>query len=936
MAFPAEQIRVEMLIDSSWTDVTSDVLGQGDIQITSGRFGENARIAPGSMNISLRDDARSGGREAGRYVNRNPSSIYYGKLGRNTQIRAYLRPGSTGDGDLADVTDTFEGRTSTSGWGTSTSGATWGTATIGSSAGTDWTVSGGAGGHYVDSAVEARISYPNGLTSVTDASILVTGITFPQATGGNLEPANIMYRWDGGGTFGLVRIEVNTAHQVIVRIWGRGNTTTELGSTTTSITHTGTGQPLSLRVRVIGRSVFAKVWVTSGSEPGSWTLTATDEEEDEVTGGRWAIRTGRGSGNTNTANPTVTYGSIEIVTELPLFTGEAAVWRPTADQTDTAVTTDVQAAGVLRRLTSGAKPLESAVRRYITRRRASVVYAYWPLEDGSDATRFSNFQGEFDAITIGPNMFNVAADSTSFPGSAPLPTLGTAYFASPPIQMPDTGLIAFGFLMAFPAAGFADGSEVCWIGQVPLSGSVTRWQVLYHTGGGLRLRGLDSSGTEVVTGPTWAFGVNGMTVKIAINLTRDGFDTDYQFFVTDPENSGGAASGTFVGAGPGVVTRFGFNGSGAIAGATLGHLVISNTSTSVSQFETAPWGYNGETAAARIARLCEEEGVLYEIKGAPDTLMGPQRIATLFDNLNDVELVDLGMLYEPRSFVGVGYIGREALTNQTPAGTLTYATTSDLSEQLEPVDDDLPITNYAAVSRYNGATAVAEQTTGPLSTAAPPTGVGLYDQAWSVAAYSDDQLPSIAGWAVRQGTWDEYRFQRLAINFARKSMPAALLTAGIGSWLTLAGMPAWLPRDEVDQIIRGYVIIVSNSSAARGLILRWSTAPAGPYYMPIVDGDDFRVDVDSRHVPGRRSTLPSGITSSATSFSVASSIDPWVTDAAEFPMLAFLGGEVVTVTAISGASSPQTFTVTRGTNGVTKAHAVGTEIYPLYPAVVDY
>ena len=52
----------------------------------------------------------------------------------------------------------------------------------------------------------------------------------------------------------------------------------------------------------------------------------------------------------------------------------------------------------------------------------------------------------------------------------------------------------------------------------------------------------------------------------------------------------------------------------------------------------------------------------------------------------------------------------------------------------------------------------------------------------------------------------------------------------------------------------------------------------------------------------------------------------WITGSAspDFPVDILVGGEVMTVTAISGAASPQTFTVTRGTNGVALAHAAGT------------
>jgi hypothetical protein len=47
---------------------------------------------------------------------------------------------------------------------------------------------------------------------------------------------------------------------------------------------------------------------------------------------------------------------------------------------------------------------------------------------------------------------------------------------------------------------------------------------------------------------------------------------------------------------------------------------------------------------------------------------------------------------------------------------------------------------------------------------------------------------------------------------------------------------------------------------------------------------------------------------------------------AEFPFGATCEGEDVTVTAITGSSSPQTFTVTRSVNGVVKAHSAGADL----------
>lgn len=47
-----------------------------------------------------------------------------------------------------------------------------------------------------------------------------------------------------------------------------------------------------------------------------------------------------------------------------------------------------------------------------------------------------------------------------------------------------------------------------------------------------------------------------------------------------------------------------------------------------------------------------------------------------------------------------------------------------------------------------------------------------------------------------------------------------------------------------------------------------------------------------------------------------------------------IGGEEMRVSAITGASSPQTFTVVRSVNGVTKAHSAGAEVHTRYPTRV--
>jgi hypothetical protein len=54
----------------------------------------------------------------------------------------------------------------------------------------------------------------------------------------------------------------------------------------------------------------------------------------------------------------------------------------------------------------------------------------------------------------------------------------------------------------------------------------------------------------------------------------------------------------------------------------------------------------------------------------------------------------------------------------------------------------------------------------------------------------------------------------------------------------------------------------------------------------------------------------------------------------EFPFDVTVGGEVCTVTGITGASSPQTFTVVRAVNGISKAHSSGEAVSLAQPMII--
>ncbi|WP_432135879.1 hypothetical protein [Streptomyces sp. bgisy154] len=92
----------------------------------------------------------------------------------------------------------------------------------------------------------------------------------------------------------------------------------------------------------------------------------------------------------------------------------------------------------------------------------------------------------------------------------------------------------------------------------------------------------------------------------------------------------------------------------------------------------------------------------------------------------------------------------------------------------------------------------------------------------------------------------------------------------------------------------------------------------------LLDAAPAKTDTDG-------SELAAAVDESATSLTVEITDGPlWPTTAtypAEFPFDAVLGGERVTVTGITGSTSPQTWTVVRSVNGVVKPHAASTAVH---------
>src|SRR5690606_37363786 len=88
--------------------------------------------------------------------------------------------------------------------------------------------------------------------------------------------------------------------------------------------------------------------------------------------------------------------------------------------------TELELAGLLRRLGQGQSPLESPLRR--ATQVATNLRAYWPMEDERSATQFASAYPGGTPMTIGGNIQPSSNDL--LPGSKPLPALGSTSFFS--------------------------------------------------------------------------------------------------------------------------------------------------------------------------------------------------------------------------------------------------------------------------------------------------------------------------------------------------------------------------------------------------------------------------------------------------------------------------------------------------------------------------
>lgn len=601
--------------------------------------------------------------------------------------------------------------------------------------------------------------------------------------------------------------------------------------------------------------------------------------------------------------------------------GEVPKWVPSWDPTGADVWVDVNANGILQRLAQGPASEFSVIRDAITDPLLPQVVAYWPMEDASGATSLAS------ALTSGSPMTWTGTPSLAsyegFAASDPLPDITSATLSGGVAKYDDPTATQVRFLVHIPADGLSNGKVICSIDQTTTGGTAF-WELFYTTTGNtLWLRQCDGDGSLLGTELQHTLDVRGRLLYVSIELQESGgltaralqlrdIASGTVYSVTDTgSGSGGLTRVTKVQFGPASRSAVGPVGTANLPGVSVGHCTVESTITAIDALG-ARLNPIGETAGRRIQRLCGEQGIAFDWVGDLDdtAALGAQGKSNPLSLMQEAVLGDGGMLYESRAALGLGYRTRASLYNQDPALVLNY-TANNLAEVPTPVEDEQRLQNKVTVS-VNGVTATYEETEGALSTALPPAGVGVYgpnaDSALTLNLASTDTATLLdqAAWRVHLGTVDEARFPQIAVNLAHPSitpdMRRAILGLRLGDRVQIINMPSWEGPDIVDQLILGMDEQLTNFEHR----LQFQCAPASPYsYMGVLDDGIARADTDG-------SQLLSAVTSSATSIDVVPTDDLtmlWTTASSDMPLDIRVGGEIMTVSAITPKVS-DTFTRT--------------------------
>ncbi|MYV64433.1 hypothetical protein GT043_00310 [Streptomyces sp. SID2131] len=911
MAFPMTplDVRTEIQIDGVWTDITADVYSRSPIGIECGRSEEGVRTTPSKATLELNN-------RLGKYSPRNPNSPYFEKIGRNTPVRvsvhgwnSYLNVtgqnnsgATTPDTAALDLTGDIDVRLDASldRW------VTPAPAQHTDLAGKYLTTGGQRSWMLQERRGKIYLEWSPDGTTVLNATSTVAPAVPPSrrmAWRATLDVDNGAGGWTA--MFYTAETIAGPWTQLGAPVTGTGTTALfnssaplKVGDATNLVYSKPVGQIHAFQLRNgIDGTLVANPDFTAQT-PGAPSVT-------DSTGKVWTMA----------AN-----GSIR--NKHVLFHGDISSWPTRWDVSGNDVYVTAEAGGTLRRLGQGRKALDSTLRRRLP---SYAPLAYWPCEEPEGATQaYSPLAGVTPLAVTGFDF----AKNDSLGGSSALPAVAPGGTMRGRVPAPSAPSTVWAVCMPYRVDGTPPVAEQEMF-SCTSTGTIRRWRIT-QSGIYSHVLGYDAAGALAVESapiitPSDAYG---RWVRLEFTVSQSGGTVTWTIRWTVVGGIAQSTFDTYAGT-AGTLSQIDTVFGPGLPDLSVGHITAWSAAVIGPAYDSADHGFTGETATDRLARLAAEEArtvalSLYTDPANPTTRLGSQRPADLLTLLQDSADADGGILYESKTDASLAYRDVNSLYNQTPRLVLSYAADGEIGPPLEPTDDDQKTRNDITITRQGGSSARAVLDSGPLSVQAPPYGVGVYDDAVTLNLATDDQPEPIASWRLHLGTWDEARYPsvRLMLHAAPHLIPAVLKLT-IGDRIQITDLPPWLPPGPLDLLVQGISHVPDQYTWDVQLIC----TPAGPWRVGVYDSADLgKADASGFQ-------LNSGITSTATSFSVTSTGLPWTTTPSDFPTRILIGGEEMTLTGVTGTSSPQFFAVTRSVNGIVKSHLAGSPVALARPAV---
>lgn len=559
------------------------------------------------------------------------------------------------------------------------------------------------------------------------------------------------------------------------------------------------------------------------------------------------------------------------------FAGRAETLQPDYPSPNIS-TMQIRAIGALGDIGQDDEVLASALRRSMGGPSLTdyVPLAFWPMEDPSGSTQFASaVTGIRAMVPTGPVSFG--ADATLAGATAlALFQAGTSV-STPPLTYTSTGQWTVQLLVKVATKPtvttvFAEifGNPGATFMKVSLS-------IIPGTPDLLSANAYDSSGVLLFTAQTTILDSQfyDRWQGISVSASRPGGSISLSLVAGDLTGNDISTFGT-----AGTVPTLSWvrlnSYAQDIAFGMLRVVVDANFTIGTDDYTTfdAMAGWAGETTTDRFVRINTEERQPFDTPPASAYTMGPQPAGSKLDILREIELTDNGIISDTGTDGG---LAMRPLSDMVNKAAVLAITTDALYRDFQPVWDTSQTRNDWTSSRTGGSSARVED---PDHIAR--TGVRRKDSA-QVNTETDAMLIGDAGFRLGRSTVAGPRWPSLPLNLRNPRTAAyaqQVVAVKPGDRMTVAEncLPATYPPGGLDGVVLGWQEVLDAD------MWMWVPLcePYAPYRAAVIEGAGDPTQPPWRLEAGA-SALELAATATATSLTVSTSEEPYLTTSAAFP-----------------------------------------------------